>query len=107
MRGGTLKRFVVYTPPHHPVPQKGGSLYRWGCPPPFVGTWSGTHHQMGSGMKEMAQDFLREVRTGIKSGVKKRSLSEVKRGVKRGAKTALKNKVKRKVAKKIKDIFGE
>ena len=34
------------------------------------------------------------MKIGVKSGLKKRSLSEVRRGVKRGASTAFKNEVK-------------
>ena len=55
----------------------------------------------------MAKDFLKGVTGGLKSSVKKRSLSEVPRGIKRGASQALKNELKRKVSKRLNDIFGE
>ena len=106
MRGGSLRRFKVYVPNE----QGGGGLMRWQtpspyAPPPFIGSWGDP--QIGAGVKDMAKDFLKGVAGGLKSSVKKRSLSEVPRGIKRGASQALKNELKRKVAKRFNDIFRE
>ena len=106
MRGGSLRRFKVYVPNE----QGGGGLMRWqtpspNAPLPFIGSWGDP--QIGAGVKDMAKDFVKGVAGGLKSSVKKRSLSEVPRGIKRGASRALKNELKRKVAKRLNDIFGE
>ena len=108
MRGGSLKRFKVYSSPSGGSNQTGGGIFRWGAPPPFLGPGvpGDIPPQIGGGMKEMRQDFFKEVKKGFKCGFKKRSLLEVRRGVKRGATTALKNEVKRKIRRKLNDIFG-
>ena len=107
MRGDSLKRFKVYTPPSGGN-QSGGGIFRWSAPPPFLGTGvpGDIPPQVGAGMKEIRQDFFKEVKKRVKSGMKKRSLSEVTRGVKIGTTTALKNEVKRKIKRKLDDIFG-
>ena len=83
MRGGSLRRFKVYSPPSGGPNQTRGGIFRWSAPPPFLGPGVPGHipPQIGGGMKEMRQDFFEEVKKGYKSGLKKRSLLEVRRGV--------------------------
>ncbi|RMX38003.1 hypothetical protein pdam_00012284 [Pocillopora damicornis] len=61
-------------------------------PPPFIGCWGDP--QISAGVKDMAKDFVKGVAGGLKTSVKKRSLSEVPRGIKRGASQELKNELK-------------
>ena len=46
--------------------------------------WIWGDPQIGPGVKDMAKDFVKGVAGGLKSIVKKRSLSEVLRGMKKG-----------------------
>ena len=88
-----MRHFKVYVP----IEQGGGGLMRWQTPSPyaalpFIGSWGDL--QIDAGAKDMAKDFVKGVAGGLKSSVKKRSLSEVPRGIKRGASQELKNELK-------------
>ena len=105
MKGGSLKRFHVSTPPIL-ASQSGSGLFRWNAQPlPFIGTWKSG--QTGSGLKEMKNDFMSGVKQGLIRGVKQHSFSQVKKGIKRGASQAVNNEINRKVGRKLNDIFGE
>ena len=50
MRGGSLRRFKVYTPSGG---QKGGTLFKFtslSSPSPFLGTWGQLQRQRGAGL---------------------------------------------------------
>ena len=53
MRGGSLKRFKVYSPPSGGPNQTGGGIFRWSAPPPFLGPGvpGDIPPQIGGGMK--------------------------------------------------------
>ena len=83
MRGGSLRRFKVYTPSGGG--QKGGSLFKFtslSSPPPFLGTWEQIQRQRGAGL------------TTYRTGGKKRTVSDV-----------IGNEIKRSNRRR-QDIFG-
>ena len=69
MIGRSLRRFKVYTPFSEGISnQSGGGIFRWSAPPPFLGTGvlGDISPQVGGGMKEMRQEFFKEVKKGVK-----------------------------------------
>lgn len=86
MRGGSLRRFKVYTPSGG---QKGGTLFKFtslSSPPPFVGTWDQIQRQRGAGLSDVV--------TSGRKRVQKR----------RAASASISDEINR--LKRRKDIFG-
>ena len=106
MRGGSLKKFKIFTPTSY-VQQKGGTLFRFQhLTPPFNGTWDQIGAQRGAGLGEVFKDFKKGVGEIVKTAIRKRKPSELSRGVKRSAATAIGKELQRQASKRIKDIFG-
>ena len=107
MRGGSLKRFKIFTPSSYG--QRGGTLWRFQQPfstPPFNGTWNQIGAQRGAGLGNVFRDFKKGAGESVKKAIRTRNLSNLSRGVKRSASVAIGNELQRVAKKKLNDIFG-